>query len=67
MKAGGFPFLIGCGGGGTGFRVAIADARGRSVAQGAAGPAIATSDRAIAARNVGGALVGAVFDREGRK
>ncbi|MDN5787523.1 BadF/BadG/BcrA/BcrD ATPase family protein [Pseudorhodobacter sp.] len=50
------PFLIGCDGGGTGCRVAIADVSGKLLAEGVGGPANATSDFDLAIRNVRAAL-----------
>lgn len=53
-----YPFLIGCDGGGTGCRVAVADRDGRVLAECAGGPANVTSDFAGAIANVEAALAG---------
>jgi glucosamine kinase len=49
-------FVIGCDGGGTGCRVAIADARGRVLAQATGGPANVTSDFDLAIASLRSAL-----------
>ena len=49
-------YLVGIDGGGSGCRVAIADATGRLIAEGAAGPANASTDVDEAVRNVLAAL-----------
>ncbi|MGO4908561.1 BadF/BadG/BcrA/BcrD ATPase family protein [Pseudorhodobacter sp. W20_MBD10_FR17] len=49
-------FVIGCDGGGTGCRIAIADARGRVLAQATGGPANVTSDFNFAIASVRAAL-----------
>lgn len=50
------PFVIGCDGGGTGCRVAIADARGQVLARAEGGPANATSAFDVMVESVSSAL-----------
>lgn len=55
-------YLAGIDGGGSGCRAAIADARGRVIGRGAAGPANATSDMAQAIDNARAALAAALAE-----